>query len=300
MKLILLSDLHLVGKNPSCRKDDLFERQFEKLQFIFDYAVKNNATILQAGDFFDKPSSIKLLTYVFELIYWYSKLKIGKKIRELFCVFGQHDMKYRNKEDTCLGFMRDLGYCYILGTAIFENEVIYGCSWGEKVPIVKDKKSYNILVIHHPVSNYEIIGMKTQNHKEFLKKHKDYDLILCGDIHKKFFYRDKDNRIICNTGPMNRKTIDLKNHSPGFWLFDTDTKKEKWIEIPYEKDVFIENKIEEKLGNQKIIKDFVDKIRNMRVKGVDIKNKLLITMQNEDIDDFTREVLLKLIGEEKG
>ena len=51
MKLLLLSDIHLLWHNPVCRLDNLVEEQFNKLWFVLDYAEKNNLTICQSGDF---------------------------------------------------------------------------------------------------------------------------------------------------------------------------------------------------------------------------------------------------------
>ena len=313
MKLILLSDLHLVAKNPDCRKDDLFIKQFDKLKFIFDCAVKNDAIILQAGDFFDKPNSIHVLQKIVEILnsYIYTQTDFN-----IFGIYGQHDLSNRNKNGTCLSLLEsfyndDIVYVnyevLVNDPILFDHNVyIYGCSFGEKIPIVKDKNNFNILIIHHPISDCKIVGMKAQNHKEFLRKHKNYDLILCGDIHKKFFYRDENDRIICNTGPMNRKVQDLKDHSPGFWLFDTDTKKEKWIEIPHEKDVFKKDQRTEKKENiQKLenftkkIREFTESVKKTETRRVDIENKLLILFEEYDIDNFVREVLLRIIDFDK-
>ena len=61
MKFILLSDMHLMERNPVCRLDNIEITQFDKLSYILEYAAINGLPILQAGDFFDRPRCYKVL-----------------------------------------------------------------------------------------------------------------------------------------------------------------------------------------------------------------------------------------------
>jgi len=57
MKFALLSDLHLLWQNPVARLDNLVEVQFDKLSHVLGWCGNNDAILLQAGDFNDRPRS---------------------------------------------------------------------------------------------------------------------------------------------------------------------------------------------------------------------------------------------------
>jgi len=62
MKILLLSDLHLVVDNPVARLDDLTEIQWDKLDWVYEYAKKNGVElVLQAGDLTHTKRSWSLL-----------------------------------------------------------------------------------------------------------------------------------------------------------------------------------------------------------------------------------------------
>ena len=109
MKLLLLSDLHLLWKNPVARKDNLPDIQFEKLEFVLDYAQEKDCIILQAGDMFDRPRSYHLLSQVMDII--------GSYEVPIYCVYGQHDTYLYSKETryaTNLGILERSGLVHIL------------------------------------------------------------------------------------------------------------------------------------------------------------------------------------------
>ena len=57
MKFILLSDIHYMVDNLVGRKDDVHQTISGKVGFTLKYALDNEATILQAGDFGDSSRS---------------------------------------------------------------------------------------------------------------------------------------------------------------------------------------------------------------------------------------------------
>jgi len=263
MKFVCLSDIHLIEKNPGCRKDNLVEEQFKKLSFIFDYAKKNNCRILQAGDFFDKPRSYFLLVRLFEM-----------NMPQIISVPGQHDMYNRNLMYNNFDILSKTGYINYCGGGNdieFENIVIKGCPYGAELP-KPSQNTKNILVIHAPIRDEELYPghIYTDAHK-FLVENK-FDLIVCGDMHKKF-YSDYGGRYIVNSGCMNRTKRDLYDHSPGFWVFDFDKTQLEWIEIPHESsekaiDMFTE--IEDRTDI-----DFSISAKNISCSGIDVVKNLI-------------------------
>ena len=255
MKIVLLSDLHLLFDKPVGRKDNTFFTQQEKLKYVLQYAYDNKCIVLQAGDFFDVPRSWRLLPLYAEFFkYW-----VEEKGVEIYCVRGQHDVYMYNEETndrTTLGVLAKMGLIGILSSKplileypfpsnslgkkgsrihVLDSTYVYGASYGQEVVEPYKEACTNILVIHAPILKGKIWAQQ-ENYDYapgFLRKHKEYDLILCGDIHQKFIFRD-EKRIICNTGCMIRKSVDQWEHNPGLYIYDTETRKIEWEEIPHE------------------------------------------------------------------
>ena len=88
MKFLFISDLHLSDKCPAARRDQYDQTALRKFEFVLKTAYKEEAVILQAGDFFNSPRSWHLLADVMELIRKYEV--------EIYCVYGQHDQYFRS------------------------------------------------------------------------------------------------------------------------------------------------------------------------------------------------------------
>jgi len=212
MKFILISDLHISLEQPIGRLDNVAVISFHKLNIVLEYARKINAVVVQAGDFVDKPRSWFLLPMLTSCL---MKYKIP-----IYCVAGQHDVYMYNeetKDNTTLGVLAKAGLVHILNEHPVEirNVRIYGASHGQEIP-VPDDGLVNILVVHEPIA-MEWAGVDYIDAEVFLKEHKEYDYILCGDIHRKFLIQ-KNGRTILNTGPMVRRSATEYNfkHAPGF------------------------------------------------------------------------------------
>jgi DNA repair exonuclease SbcCD nuclease subunit len=312
MKLLLLSDLHLTWHNPVCRLDNLIETQFDKLRFVLDYAERNNLTICQAGDCFDSPRSYYLLEKVMELL---RKYKVN-----IYAVFGgkRHDTYLYSNETraaTNLGILERSGLVKILDKkpvplvgSNLENLIhVYGASYGEELPEVKYKGKFNILVIHAPITDSSIIGGMDAD--DFLLTNSDYDLILCGDIHRKFAMSCKSKkglRWIVNTGPMLRDSADLYNfdHEPCFAIFDTDSRSIEWAVIPHKaaEEVLSRNHLDRKADTVAMLDDFIGAIDT----GVEftadlVENMFLFMKENKaELGDESVGILTEMINRKEG
>jgi hypothetical protein len=263
MKFLCLSDIHLVAKNPRCRKDDLTKKQFEKLDFVFGYAEKNDCIILQAGDFFDKPRSFFVLSEFIKLRRQYESVK-------LFSVFGQHDMLYRTKENTNAYISGLIGYIDWLDnkTADIGNVAVAGCSWGSD--FYKNTKT-DVLLIHAPIAcKASWPGHDYWDAEKFLVEN-GYRFVVCGDIHDNKFIIGRDGKRILNTGPMCRISADLAEHAPGFYVWDSETDEVEWIGIPYEKDVFVQVVTK---YDRNLFDNFIHEIKSIEFNGIDIDENL--------------------------
>ena len=246
MKFLILGDLHLLWDNPKARLDDLNKTQVEKLLYVLDWARRNNVTaVFQPGDFFDHSRSWYLLPEVARLLFLNCfDFESFRQVVRIFAVFGQHDTymySVRTRSNTSLGVLASSGLVELLS----ENSVcltegpeavfVYGCNYGQEVPKPRDDFTYNILVIHAPIAREALFpGHEHESMTTFLRKNTSYELIICGDIHRKFEY-SVGGRYILNAGPMLRKTAELYSfeHKPGFYVYDTSDDSVSWHEIPH-------------------------------------------------------------------
>ena len=302
MELVALADLHLSWENPMARTDDVAIEQFSKLRYVLDYCNEDptNRILIIAGDMFDRPRSWYLLPKVIELLKQYPSVRI-------YAIFGQHDTylySETTRKNTNLGILEEAGLVTILGEKPFciaSSEItakqpsinylrIYGCHFGQKVPtIIEHKKPINILVIHAPIANKELFpGHEFTGAKSFLRKHKDFDLIICGDIHRQFFVHLGD-RIIVNPGPMVRRIGETYNfkHKPSFGEYNAESGIIDLHEIPHKpaEEVLSRDHIEQPAENKAVLDKFIKELKTQglteRNQGTFAENLQKYLKQNE-------------------
>lgn len=306
MKLVLLSDPHLLLDKPKARIDDAVQVARDKFAWVYDFAYKEEATVLIAGDLTDGPRSWQLLP---DLTKFYEEVNhwVDWYGTHTYVVRGQHDTYMRNagmNKRTIMGVLAEAGFITELGPKpiILNNEVaLYGSNWGDNV--IDDSHfewSYkpgliNILVIHAPITDQSLWEGQNYMHAERFIKNTPYNLILCGDIHRTFAIRH-ESRWICNTGPMIRKDADLYSfrHRPCVFLYNTATNELDMVEIPHEpaENVLNRDHIERDQVRVKSIMDmssFVEKVKAARsgdYKATTFEENLgqLITAGNPDTE----------------
>jgi len=230
MKLLLLSDVHLSSKTPIGRLDDYRKTCLRKFEYVLKYARKINASVLQAGDLFDKPRDWFILLDIVQLLKRYNDVRF-------YTVFGQHDTymySIENRDYTSMGVLAYNNLVYILDSTPLgtEHPLIWGVSFNPDLKIPEPanknhKRDPQILVAHATISDQALYpGQAYYSAKKFLQDYKAFDLILCADIHRHFYFSDK-GRYLVNTGPMMRKEASHYNfsHEPCFYVYDTETKK---------------------------------------------------------------------------
>jgi hypothetical protein len=282
--ILFISDLHLSMDQPVGRLDNVVETQFKKLRFVLQWACDNDCIILQAGDFFDKPRSWFLLPMVISILKEYEV--------PIYCVYGQHDVymySEETKDNTSLGVLAKAGLVTILSdkpVMLFSDTYeidhshpirIYGASYGQEIPIPSSKNNEpdqvsDILVLHAPIAE-EWVGGDFIDARGFLKMHPEWDIILVGDIHRKFsipmyfeHHKHRNTEYLINTGPMLRKEATEYNfkHTPGFFCTSSETylDKLKWISIPHEpaEKVLTRDHIIKEEDKNQMLSDFIEKI----------------------------------------
>jgi DNA repair exonuclease SbcCD nuclease subunit len=317
MKLILLSDLHLSWDNPIARMDDLVKIQFEKLRFVFDWVKSHGEpTILQAGDFFHTPRSWYTLSSIVDLLNEYIYHENGF---EIMGIYGQHDTylySETTRDATNLGILNKIGLvdssCTRRERSTLGGSVIVGCNYGEEVSS-KDlsflkKYESKILIIHAPISIAPLFpGHEITHADKFLEKHPEFDLILCGDIHRDFIIERK-GRFIVNTGPMLRREATEFNftHKPHFLVYDTEDRTIEKVEILHEPadKVLSREHIEQKEATELMLEDFIKLVKETTPGLVSKKDKVSFTdnlwafIKENEIEQEIIDILSKVM--EKG
>lgn len=299
MKIIFLSDLHLTWDKPVARLDDIKTEQFEKLRFVYEYAVKNSRRLILAGDIFNKPRSWFLLPeFISFLKEYYQKVFT-------YAVFGQHDTYMYNEEtrkNTNLGLLEAIEYIQILGSEPIDigGVDLYGCHYGEKIPDIKNQDALNILSIHANISVKELWDGHEYDYAYSILRKNSFDIILCGDIHRHFFIEANGKHMI-NTGPMLRLEADVYNfrHKPCFYVYDVKEKTFERIIIPHRpaNEVLSRKHIKSKKEAKLMMEDFIEGVKSQKVKHSNIRKWIInFTRKNhKKINKRTRTILSEVM-----
>lgn len=296
--LILISDLHLLTKKPDARLDDTHQTCLEKLEFIFKFAKSNNAAIIQAGDFFDRPRDWYLLPEVINLINQYEI--------PIYCVYGQHDTylySEETKDATNLGILAKSGLVTILGAERFicdNGDNLYGVSYGQPIPSIANPKAVNILAIHAPIAeDTPYHSAEYMDAKKFLDENNGFDVIICGDIHIAF---NLDNRLF-NTGCMMRKSGTEYNffYEPHFYFWNKEEGQINKIMIPCKPatEILTRENIEAKTRNKKMLEEFTTAIKSSTgkaKKGNFMENLQAFIKDNPEVNDGVKSILSKVMN----
>ncbi len=310
-KIICLSDLHLMNKKPVGRKDNVPETLYKKMSFVYDYAVENDIQlVLIAGDIFDTPRSWTLMSEYYDFFMRYKDKGV-----DTFVVAGQHDLyghNYDLLDKTALGMLakgRALRILpkepyrlklYISGTFV----MLVGVSYGFGLPEVGlDDSCFNIVVMHYPIIPDEWNPWWFQKYMTLSElveygRERNWNLVVCGDIHKKFFYKDKKITVV-NTGPLLRRelTEDMRDHKPCFFVYDLNTREGNFMEIdhlPCEEVLDFESKDRE-LALSRSLDEFITALKSKNFKRADFYSNLKFLLENED-NEKVKGIIDKIIS----
>lgn len=298
MNLILLSDTHILWDQPISRIDNIRKTQFEKWEFILQYSKDTNSTLLEAGDFFQKPRSWNLLP---EIIGWFKKYQIP-----IYCVIGQHDQymrDFQNISTTNLGVLAKAGLVKILDeSAYYDFDIaLYGASYGQEIPEIKNKDCFNILVIHAPIASKALYpNQQYMDALTFLKEN-PFNLIVAGDIHQKYMF-EYEGRYICNSGPLLRKEATEYNftHKPGFWTFDTNKKETpKFVEVPHQpaEEILSRTHLDYEKESESVLNEFISSISETKIEeGVSFVDNLWRFVKENNIEKPVVDLLSEVIN----
>lgn len=304
MKILITGDWHIDNKAPKRRTDDYWKTIVNKLNFILDLYVEHKCKfILQPGDFFNSHRANDFLkSYMIELL---------EEI-DIFCVYGQHDMRYHNIDikNTPLNVLDKAGAVTVLwdkpewikglSGGTYLPTYLYGCSWGDEIPEKDDMDGIHILVMHKMV-------IKDEDHKlwyaqeDFITADRlddlEFDLIVTGDNHQGFSHGN-----VFNCGSLMRSTIAQVDHKPHVWIYDTEENDATRYDIPvqpFEEVMDMDTAIAEKVRNEEL-EAFVNGLQDdPQTQDLDFTNTLNNYMKENKIPVDVKEIITTAMLEEK-
>ncbi len=295
MKIIAAGDLHIREKRPENRIDsDYVLSQFDKLEWILNYAKEQEAILLLPGDVFDSPTQSNLILQLcIRLLFNYSYVSVA-------ATYGQHDLRYHstNYENTALAVLAAARVLYDLETPQWFEEtkiVIYGCPFGQEIPKITTD-DFNVLLIHKMIIDSDKIweGQEEYEYAQNLLRKHDFDLIISGDNHQ-FFHSEVDGKHLFNCGSLMRMTTAQLNHIPRIVLFDTDTKEYEIVDIPVRpiSEVFDLSKVEEKKEKEEKFNAFVKGLSESKDISLNFQDQLLSYIKENEISDDIKNIIME-------
>lgn len=248
MKYLAASDLHLTAEIPRCRVDDYITVQAKTIETIYDIAEREEATVILAGDIFDKARPIKqsqeLEIFLIEQVRRAPTLMIA----------GQHDLLYHDIKNLGKG-----SYGVVLKALNCEvPEEIALFNFDEEIKNIPGKR---IAVLHKFTAQKTVPPFMDGITARELLDNFDYDLFICGDNHAGFVYEGENNRYVLNCGSVMRRTSDKIDYQPKCYLYDTDRETLKSFDLPDTDPEAIDiTYLEERQKRDDRIENFVKKL----------------------------------------
>lgn len=305
MKLLAVGDLHIRPDTPENRIDDFVETQMGKVAWVLEVGRREKCVAMfLPGDLTDHPR------IPYHLINRYVALFLGSSMLK-FGVYGQHDLRYHTSHyNTPVQNLRSANAIYLLNphrhmVIPSPDETlyhVYGCDYGvePEEPVHLGPKFFNILVIHKMFVHEKIWpGQEDYTRANIFLRKSSWDLIVSGDNHQSFT-SDSCGRWLINCGSLMRTRIDQKDHVPCIYIIDTVTREAKRIVVPHKPflEVMDIERAQEKKEKDLRIQAFLDQVKDRKeveISGLDFEKNLNERMQEEDIDNDTREMMQEVM-----
>uniref|UniRef100_A0A6M3M2W3 Putative calcineurin-like phosphoesterase n=1 Tax=viral metagenome TaxID=1070528 RepID=A0A6M3M2W3_9ZZZZ len=304
MNILCLGDFHLTSDRPVNRVDDWWGTVKGKLQFVLDTAKQVKASVIIApGDFTDSPS-LPYSTYssILSILQDY----LNPNLIMLSC-FGQHDMRYRTKENSALRALEtaltpDFQIIEANEEICIDNTLFYGTSYGEEVQDFSEDTRFKVMIVHKMIIEEKLWSTQTgyETSTVFIRRH-PYNLIVCGDNHQPFTAETKGGRVLINCGAMLRNSIDLIDHKPFVVLFDTNTKKYEKIYIPIKEgtEVFQMDTIEKTKERDKNLETFILGLSENKSTDLTFEDNLRQYIEENKVDSAVSTIIFDSMRNKK-
>lgn len=293
MKFLITGDWHATDKQPENRTDDYWQSFLSKIDFILSTAVTNKVdAILQPGDFTDSPSlSYEAFSDLTD------KFKHVLNAHPIFTVWGQHDLRFRNRVNTALRALSAACDITILSQSempyIKDNGIaIHGSSYNEAIPAPIDGY-YNILLTHRMIVE-EKLWSQQEGHEwatAFIRRNK-FDLIVSGDNHQAFIAQS-GKRTLINCGSLMRSTIAQIDHRPSIVIFDTKKESCQFTPVPIKSSskVFRMDKVSQEKERNKELEAFIKGLSEHKEMSLDFDAALNEYLKENRISNGIKSII---------
>jgi len=296
MKILCTGDWHIRASAPQYRTDDYYNVQKEKILWLLDLAYRENCSlILQPGDFFDShtvPNHV-VADYI-------GLTTLNKYNIIIHTIFGQHDMRYRRKENTALGILIACKAVTVENT-LYPGVIIYHCGWEEEIPKPSGHgKNINILLIHKMIVQDSPLWHGQEGYitaDNFLRNHPEYDLVVSGDNHSSFLVNTNGQTLI-NCGSLMRSTISQVEHRPVVYIYDTKSMKitKHFIPIKPINSVMNLDLVEETKERNLKLEAFMERLDRNNNTVLDFEENTLQLLKNKEIKSEVEGLVKEILG----
>lgn len=295
MKFILTADWHIRSTIPSCRKDDFFKVQFEKVKFVLSIAKEYDASIIVAGDIGEKPHWENwLLTKYIELFRLHHL--------SIYAIPGQHDLVNHRLDkinEGGIGVLRSSSMINLLKErkVKYDSVHLYPYPFGEKVKRCKKIPSVKTIAITHQLICQKPLGWQKDKlmAKSLLRDLECYDLIVSGDNHESFV-QEYEGRYLVNPGSLVRTKSDQINFQPKIYLWDSEDNSVKTINVPIEKDVFDLTKTEDEISINNEMQKFVEMLKKPTMSSRCFTSYLREYLEANKIEKKVQEKIWEIVS----
>lgn len=211
---IIFSDLHLRDTQPICRKDDFWETQKKKMDWLrsFHQNIGSDIPVLCGGDVFHEwKTSPKLIN-----------MAIDHLPKNMISIPGNHEMPSHT-----FSRMDESGYNTLMRVTKtgwrkpfqLDDLDIHFFPYGSELKSIKSSSMISIALVHHFVykGRKPFPGQLT-GVKSLLKKLKGYQLVITGDNHHPFTYKT-DDQLLINPGCFSRQKADEAAIRPRIYIW---------------------------------------------------------------------------------
>ena len=263
--MIFSADIHARYLRPKARKDNYLETQDKKLRFLCQLAQKSPPWLISGDLFNNAHPGDWILGYIISLFKEYNVCPA--------VIPGQHDMPDHSleimKKDSGLNVLKAAGVISLLPTEekdggfLWDDDLIYGCPYGQQPPTIEEEGWNKILLWHNMVIKDDPLWNKqiASTGERILRKYPMFDIICTGDNHNTFVCENK-GRFLVNPGSMMRMKTNQKDHKPCVFRWDKGNLEQ--IFLPIEEDVFDDSHITEKEEKENRLDGFITKLNEIR------------------------------------
>lgn len=264
--LICVADWHLRDTVPRCRTDDFLWAQRVKLIWLEALRAKYGCRIVSAGDVFQVWKSSPFI--INQVLRYFPK--------DVVSVAGQHDLPGHNFNRVdesaywslvCSDKMTDISDGEIYEDDFFD---IWGFPWNAPLKKVDKTDRIKVALMHKMVyKGRKPFPEATGGVQAIMKKLEGFDLIVSGDNHLPFTFKNAEGQLLINCGSVTRQDADQAKFRPRVYLWYADTNTAEPVYFPIVDGVVSRAHIEEPKKREERINSFVEKLQSGTVDTMD-------------------------------